>query len=444
MGNGQTTGGDDRSAKIITLRWWTPSTQADRLRQLALKAGRTLIELVVAAEAHGVELPVRIRHAATMLQEPQQDPEVLAALEDEMKRRDLLRNIILAAGTSLVPEAGSGARTVGLRPSEEANERVLRAFRGPGGVDVTSIADMEAMTAIYRRSYRQASVRTLLPLADGQVGLIRELSQNSMRPALRDRLTATAGEATALVGVMLLMDMYAFDRAWPKLTMALKAAQEARANELEAFILGCMAFNAGYDGRRAEAINLITRARRVIRGLDAPRTRGWLAAVEGELRARSHKELACLKALEEAQAALDDIARDDTRPWIGIGAFDEAKLKGYYGACYLQLKKPDKAVEELTGALEALDPVLLKHRCTALADLATGLIHLGEIEEGCRQASQSLELAIELRHAVSIDRIRDFDRRLAPWASTTAVKAFREQLVEQLLVAFYPPARAIG
>src|SRR6266516_5671261 len=115
MGNGQTTGGDDRSAKIITLRWWTPSTQADRLRQLALKAGRTLIELVVAAEAHGVELPVRIRHAATMLQEPQQDPEVLAALEDEMKRRDLLRNIILAAGTSLVPEAGSGARTVGLR-----------------------------------------------------------------------------------------------------------------------------------------------------------------------------------------------------------------------------------------------------------------------------------------------------------------------------------------
>jgi hypothetical protein len=80
---------------------------------------------------------------------------------------------------------------------------------------------------------------------------------------------------------------------------------------------------------------------------------------------------------------------------------------------------------------------LRKHRCTALADLATALIQLGEVEEGCRRANQALRLAMELRHAVSVDRIRDLDRHLAPWQDTPAVKAFREELVAQLLVAFH-------
>jgi hypothetical protein len=40
---------------------------------------------------------------------------------------------------------------------------------------------------------------------------------------------------------------------------------------------------------------------------------------------------------------------------------------------------------------------------------------LGEVEEGCRQASQALTLAIELRYAVSVDRMRGLDQHLAPW-----------------------------
>jgi tetratricopeptide (TPR) repeat protein len=119
-----------------------------------------------------------------------------------------------------------------------------------------------------------------------------------------------------------------------------------------------------------------------------------------------------------------------------VGAFDAAKLKGYYGLCYLQLQQPQQAVGELTAAVNALNPTLRKHRCTALADLATALIQLGEVEEGCRRASQALKLAMELRHAVSVDRIRELDRHLAPWQDTPAVKMFREQLLEQLLIAF--------
>jgi hypothetical protein len=63
-----------------------------------------------------------------------------------------------------------------------------------------------------------------------------------------------------------------------------------------------------------------------------------------------------------------------------------------------------------------------------MADLATALIHLKEIDEGCRQASTSLQLAIELRHATNADRIRKLRPQLAQWSDHPAVRRLDEQL----------------
>jgi hypothetical protein len=43
---------------------------------------------------------------------------------------------------------------------------------------------------------------------------------------------------------------------------------------------------------------------------------------------------------------------------------------------------------------------------------------------------------MELRHAVSVDRIRGLDQDLNPWGDVPAVTAFREQFREQFLLAF--------
>jgi tetratricopeptide (TPR) repeat protein len=318
---------------------------------------------------------------------------------------------------------------------DETAERVRYALTRPARVDASTVADMDAVTAAYRRSYRQLSARTLLPQAEGQVQLVHDLLGASMKDTLRDRLTATAGETIALVGVMLLMDLYSFDAAWSRLSAALDAAREAKARELEAFILGSMAFNASYAGRRVEAVDLITQARRLASKGDGATTRGWLAAVEAEVQARSGNARGSLRALEAAERALQEIDKGGPA-WVGIGAFDAAKLKGYHGLCFLQLQRPQEAVTELTEALDGLDPALLKHRCTALADLATALVRVGEIDEGCRRAGQALTLAMELRHAVSVDRIRGLDQDLNPWGDVPAVTAFREQFREQFLLAF--------
>jgi tetratricopeptide (TPR) repeat protein len=132
--------------------------------------------------------------------------------------------------------------------------------------------------------------------------------------------------------------------------------------------------------------------------------------VASEVHAVAGDAAASLGALEQAGQALDQANEGDEASWIGIGTFNHAKLEAYHGVCYLQLGRPGDAVPALTRALDTLDPALKKHRCTALADLATGLIRLREVEEGCERASQSLTLAAELRHGVSIDRIRKLER----------------------------------
>jgi tetratricopeptide (TPR) repeat protein len=150
--------------------------------------------------------------------------------------------------------------------------------------------------------------------------------------------------------------------------------------------------------------------------------------VASEIHAVAGDAVASLGALEQAGHALGQADEDDGVSWIGVGTYNQAKLEAYHGVCYLQLGRPGDAVPALTRALDTLDPALKKHRCTALADLATGLIQLREVEEGCERASQSLTLAAELRHGVSIDRIRKLRHQLRPWHRNPAVRQLTEQL----------------
>jgi tetratricopeptide (TPR) repeat protein len=150
--------------------------------------------------------------------------------------------------------------------------------------------------------------------------------------------------------------------------------------------------------------------------------------VASEVHAVAGNAKASLGALDHAGHALGQAIQDDEASWIGIGTFNQAKLDAYHGVCYLQLGRPGDAVPALTRALDMLDPALKKHRCTALADLATGLIQLHEVEEGCERAGQSLTLAGELRHAVSVDRIRKLRQQLRPWHRSPAVRQLTEQL----------------
>jgi transcriptional regulator with XRE-family HTH domain len=338
---------------------------------------------------------------------------VKAARQQRVNRRQLLRNAALM-GSAL----GGGL----------LDERLTYALDGHGRLDAETVSDMAAITAGYRRAYRQLSVRVLRPQVRGHRAIMTDLLGCSGTPTLHDRLVATLGETEALLGCMLVLDLGNFDRGSFHLARALQAARHADARELEAFILGGMAFYAAYGGNEAGALQLAGYGRQLASTTGTPATRGWLAAVDAEMLARAGNDLGARRALDDAATALQAVHGHSPPTWIGIGTFNAAKLASYSGLCSILLGQPRRAVEELTRALDALDPALSKHRCTAMADLATALIQLKEVDEGCRQASASLQLAIELRHAANADRIRQLRPRLNPWSGHPAVRRLDEQL----------------
>jgi DNA-binding transcriptional regulator YiaG/tetratricopeptide (TPR) repeat protein len=345
-----------------------------------------------------------------------------------VKRRDFLRHGAVVGAAMLTPLDWLAALDHG-----EVGDRLAWALERPSRIDLATTADMEAITAAHRRSYRQLSVQTLLPQAVGQFEAVTELLQRSQPIALRQRLVATAGQTAMLAGVLEFMDRYDFHLGQRHLDLAMTAAREAEARELGSFILGCMSFHARYSGKRTEAVTLIEQARDAARVVGGPLTQGWLAAVAAEVHAVAGESDASLHALEQAAHALEQAGEDDEASWIGVGTFNQAKLAAYHGVCYLQLGRPGDALPALTQALDSLDPALRKHRCTALADLATALVQLREIEEGCERACQSLAIATELGHAVSVDRIRRLRRRLQPWHRHPAVRRLDEQLAAALV-----------
>jgi transcriptional regulator with XRE-family HTH domain len=338
---------------------------------------------------------------------------VKAARQQRVNRRQLLRNAALM-GSAL----GGGL----------LDERLTYALDGHGRLDAETVSDMAAITAGYRRAYRQLSVRVLRPQVRGHRAIMTDLLGCSGTPTLHDRLVATLGETEALLGCMLVLDLGNFDRGSFHLARALQAARHADARELEAFILGGMAFYAAYGGNEAGALQLAGYGRQLASTTGTPATRGWLAAVDAEMLARAGNDLGARRALDDAATALQAVHGHSPPTWIGIGTFNAAKLASYSGLCSILLGQPRRAVEELTRALDALDPALSKHRCTAMADLATALIQLKEVDEGCRQASASLQLAIELRHAANADRIRQLRPRLNPWSGHPAMRRLDEQL----------------
>jgi DNA-binding transcriptional regulator YiaG len=81
----------------------------------------------------------------------------------DVDRRDFLRRSALAGAAFLTfPDSLSRAGAT------EADDRLAWALVRPSRVDLTTVSDMETITAAHRRSYRQLSVHALLPQTESQ------------------------------------------------------------------------------------------------------------------------------------------------------------------------------------------------------------------------------------------------------------------------------------
>jgi|GEM_PF-1780906 len=323
-------------------------------------------------------------------------------------------------------EAGSGQELAVTLPGAGSEDRLLVEYRGT--VDGGLLDDLDALTDLYRRMDRRLGAASLFEDLTRHLHRVTAFRHASMTGADRQRLASIAGDIATLMGWQS-VDTGRTARAWKYFHRAADAAKEAENPALQAFAIAEAAYIPLLSGNHRAALPMLRQARDLAAPAGSPAFRAWLCGAEAEAHAVAGEVDACLRALDCAEAALDEAQPDETPRWIAH--FDRSHLVRWQGQCLVQLAQPAAAQPVLQEAMRSVDLSFVRARASTLVDLATSFLQQGEIDEGCRVATQALTLARNTRSARCEQRIVVLRSQVQLGADTPAL----EQLDEQLRLA---------
>ena len=218
------------------------------------------------------------------------------------------------------------------------------------------------------------------------------------------------------------------DRALICFDNGIKAAQEANDRALGAYLLGSVTTLPAFREHSPQAtLHVLREETRGFRARDAtPTTQAWLASLEAEASAMRGDASGALDALESSQAAIEATEEADrVRPIVSF--FDQARLAGEQGLCYVRLRRFDDAKAAFKTGLTRLD-ASSKIRARLLTGLATVHVRQQEIEQACRTAGEAWRIATRTRTALSLQQVHDVRRQLERWQDSRAVRELDELL----------------
>ncbi len=320
-------------------------------------------------------------------------------------------------------ESGSGQELAETLPGAGSEDRLLVVYRGT--VDGALLDDLDSLTDVYRRMDRRLGAANLFEDLTRHLQRVTAFRHASMTGANRQRLASIAGDIATLMGWQSL-DTGRTARAWKYFRRAADAAKEAENPALQAFAIAEAAYIPLLGGNHRAALPMLREARDLAPPAGSPAFRAWLCGAEAEAHAVAGEVDACLRALDCAQAALDEAQPDETPRWVAH--FDRSHLARWRGQCLVQLAQPAAAQPVLQEAVRSVDPSFVRARASTLVDLATSFLQQGELDEGCRVATQALTLARNTRSARCEQRIVVLRSQVQLGADTPAVQQLDEQL----------------
>ncbi len=322
-------------------------------------------------------------------------------------------------------ESGNSLELAVTMPAAGSEDRLLEFVKHRGTVDGALLDDLDALTDIYRRMDRRLGAASLFEDLTRHLQRVTAFRHASMKGSDRQRLATIAGDIAALMGWQSL-DTGRTASAWKYFRLAADAAREAENSALQAFAIAEAAYIPLLGGNHRAALPLLREARDLAVPAGSPVFRAWLCGAEAEAHAVAGDADACLRALNSAEAALDEAQPDGTPCWVAH--FDRSHLARWRGQCLVQLAQPAAAQPVLQEAVRSVDPSFVRARASTLVDLATSFLQQGEIEEGCRVATQALTLARNTRSARCEQRIVVLRSQVQLEADTPAVRHLDEQL----------------
>jgi hypothetical protein len=357
--------------------------------------------------------------------------ELLAEVYDEPAPQELAPSSILEPMERRAFLWGLGAIT-GLGAAaalQEPWERLSLALRRPNRVDQATVTSLEHITISLEQLESQASPAALLGPVVGHLGNVARLIEGSPPDALHRRLCSLAGETAALAG-WLTWDMKDQRPATAAYFHAgLEAAREADDKALGAYLVGSSCVQPSYRERPiARLRRLEGRTFGFARADATPTTRAWLATLEAEAHALAGDAPRCLRALDEAEAAMSRAGEQGNTSRPRFAFFDAARLVGERGVALARLRRPGVARDVLQTALASLDPRVVKTRPRLLTALATAHVQQGDVEEAARLGGEALTLAAQQQVMPNLEDVRRVRLELEPWRNSPAVRDLDEQL----------------
>ncbi|MCX4749511.1 regulator [Kitasatospora sp. NBC_01287] len=322
----------------------------------------------------------------------------------------------LVSGTRTAALPGQGGP--GAEPAGRPQRAGLRVGRGDIAA-VRAVGDLfRALDNAYGGGHaRQALVRYLESEAEPMLrGRYGEQIGRALFAAVAD-LTRLAGWTS--------FDIAAHGLAQRYFVQALRLSQAAGDRVLGGYVLITMSQQAVHLGHGREAVQLARVAQQGV-GTAAPATvQSLMHAAE----ARGHGVLgdvrSCTTALVRSERALALARSGDELPsWARF--FDEAQLADEFAHCYRDLQQWRPAAQHAEKSLRLRGAAYARSRVFCRIVLSAARLGLGDVDESCALATEALRAAGEMRSARTVEYLRDFHRRLAPYRGSAAARAFEE------------------
>ncbi|MEV4614230.1 regulator [Kitasatospora sp. NPDC049258] len=261
--------------------------------------------------------------------------------------------------------------------------------------------------------------------------LVRYL-ESEAEPMLRGRYGEPVGRAlfSAVADLTRLAGWTSFDIAAHGLAQryfvqALRLSQAAGDRVLGGFILTTMSQQAVHLGHAREAIQLARVAQQGVGSTAVPVVQALMHAAEARGHGLVGDVRSCTTALVRCERALGTSRPGDEVPsWARY--FDDAQLADEFAHCYRDLQQWRPAAQHAEKSLRLRGPAYARSRILCRLVLASARLGLGEVEEACQMATDALRAAGEMRSARTVEYLRDFHRRLAPYRSHAVVRAFED------------------
>lgn len=299
-----------------------------------------------------------------------------------------------------VPFAAGKPRAEPSAPAAGDSTDLAARLATAATIDAPLITLLEAQTQSFRALDRQLGAARLLKQTEAHIDQMTELWRYALPGQHRAALAAAVAEAAALAGWQAL-DLGDPHKAWSLHEIAKSAARESEVPAIVAHVTAQQAYALLDLGRAGDAAKLIQHARMTAGGQVPTMLRSWLWAAEAEALAASGAASQAQDALDEASRVLPGQDADEGLPFLFLNDVHLARWRGH---CLARLGKAE-AVQELTDAVNRLDPTFTRAAAGLRCDLALAYSMRGQHEEARAEARVAEALATRTASARQRRRI---------------------------------------